>query len=178
MKWAVAILVFVSTATAFSGMNRSPHAESNLYGRVRAPDVAREVRRTFDEILARLNRLKRKHPQLAAIERATITESQLAYEHGRVRCQSKAQPCSFTKNACRLTINIMHVAKREEADLHAAESQLFELADGTYLDVYYGVLAETTATGRRFERAASSIISTSLENLRERLASQTGASRL
>ena len=140
------IIIFLTLMSTFGSAGDSTLARVNSSQKTREGDeVRRETRKTFDEIFAGLKKLRAKYPQLAEIERAFITESQLSYEYGRVECRSKAKPCSFSENACRVTINIEHIARREDADLHAAASLLFELGDGTFLDVFYGVLAEPTA---------------------------------
>jgi hypothetical protein len=169
------IIIFLTLMSTLGSAGDSTLARMNPSQKAREGDeVRRETRKTFDEIFAGLKKLRAKYPQLAEIERAFIRESQLSYEHGRVECRSKAEPCSFSENACRVTINIEHIARREDADLHAAASLLFELGDGTFLDVFYGVLAEPTVTGKAFHNAANRIISASLKNLRARLASHTG----
>ena len=132
-------------------------------------DASAEINKTFGLIVDDLKSLKAKYPQLAEIDKANISESQLAYTHGKVGCPSKAKPCAFSENACRLTVNIEQLEKAEDANKHAAFSREIKMRNGKFLSVFYQVLAEPTEKGKRFERDANKIIATRLNLLIDRV---------
>lgn len=169
-------LVFaLATAATAPGVARLPRAHSVSAAResyARGDEVDDRARAALTDIFNGLRSLKSRYAQLSEIDGAIQTGSQLAYEHGKVDCPSKAKPCLFSPNACRVTVNLTRIRAREEADRHAAVSwRVIALRDGTFLDVEYGVLAERTEKGRAFTRAVERVIRGRLRALERRLAS-------
>ena len=138
-------------------------------------NIAAAISETLTAIHSDLKGQKSKYPQLIHIDKAVITDSQLSYENGKVRCGSKARPCTFSgPDACRLIVNLTRIATRPQSNGHPGQSELVELPNGSYLEIEAGVEAPRTANGRRFSVRVNTIIMRRLNMLKTKLVTGGG----
>jgi hypothetical protein len=118
-----------------------------------------------------LRALKSRYPQMAGIDHVLISDSQVSYKYGTVRCGSKARPCWFSSpSACRVTVNLTQIESRAETKLHPRPSKVYALPDGTYLEVESDILATPTRKGRLSSEKVGQVVDVRVKSLRTRLA--------
>jgi hypothetical protein len=133
-----------------------------------------EVHAALADIANGMRALKSRYPQLSDVDKIVLTESQLTYEFGRVVCQSKARPCTFGPNACRVTVELSHSLNREDVEGRAGVPRLIPLRDGSFLSVDRIALAEPTPDGRAFANAVQTMIDARVLKLRRQLDAADG----